>query len=222
MSCSREAKPFSSPEWKRGQQLRPLFFSEEDEEEVETPSGPAWEEPELGEFHFDDFGWTRRVEMPGFEAFKFGARGERKSAKAYPLLIDAESAEELPAPAAVALAKRVLANQEVLAATVAEALWADFAGSGPESGMWWHGDLDQVGEGMEDGQPLRGAGDLFKLMRLSEVRITKSSSGSGSLRAELNFEAVFEEEHGVGILTDGAEVVGIGYSGDASEFATGG
>ena len=34
---------------------------------------------------------------------------------------------------------------------------------------------------MEDGQPPGGAGDLFKLMRLSEVRITKSSSGAERL-----------------------------------------
>jgi hypothetical protein len=192
---------------------------EEEAEDVDTPTGPAWTEAELGTFHFDNFGWTKRVEMPAFEAFRFGSRRKRESAKTYQLLIDAESAEESPAPAALALAKRVLGNQEALAAKVAEALWADFTGSGPDSGMWWHGDLNQVADGMEEGQPPRGAGDLFKLLRLSEIRITKSSSGSECLRAELNFEAAFEEEHGVGILTDGAEILGIGYSGDASEFA---
>jgi hypothetical protein len=32
----------------------------------------------------------------------------------------------------------------------------------------------------------------------------------------LNFEAAFEEEHGVGVLTDGQTILAIGYSHDAT------
>ena len=39
---------------------------------------------------------------------------------------------------------------------------------------------------------------------------------------ELSFGAAFEEEHGVGILTDGAKIIGIGYSYDVTPFESDG
>jgi hypothetical protein len=34
----------------------------------------------------------------------------------------------------------------------------------------------------------------------------------------LSFRAAFEQEHGVGVLTDGQTVLGFGYSGEATPF----
>jgi hypothetical protein len=192
-------------------------LEEDEEEEVETPTGPSWEDPELGAFHFGDFGYVKRVELPAFKAFNFRAR-RAKSPQTYPLQFDADTADQLPTPAAVALAKLILANHAALASKVADALWADFTGSGPDSGMYWHNDLDQVAQGMESGKPPRSARDLFKLMKLSEIRIKKVSRSRAPVLAELNFRAAFEEEHGVGVLTDGLEVLGFGYSGEAEPF----
>jgi hypothetical protein len=190
---------------------------DEDEEQDPTPIGPAWSDPDLGTFHFDDFGWTTRVPLPGFNVF---TRGKRKPPETYKLLIESDAADQLPTPDAVALVKRVLGNDAALARRVADALWADFTGEGPKSGMYWHGDLDQVAEGIETGKPPRKAGDLYKLMSLSEIRIrpVTGDSGKAQVLAELEFDAVFEEEHGVGILTDGANVLGVGYSGEACPF----
>jgi len=36
--------------------------------------------------------------------------------------------------------------------------------------------------------------------------------------ASLNFHAGFDVEHGLGVLTNGVEILGIGYSADATRF----
>src|SRR5438477_469409 len=82
-------------------------------------------------------------------------------------------------------------------------------GAGPDSGTYWHGELDLVTHGMESGEPPRNARDLFKLMGLSEIRIRKPAPRAQPPLAELNFHAAFEEEHGVGVLTDALEIRGL-------------
>ena len=191
---------------------------EDEDAEVKTLVGPAWNDPELGAFHFGDFGWSKRVELPAFNAYKFRQRRGGKSPETYALVIHAETEDELPTPAAVALVKRLLANQAALAAKVADALWADFNGAGPDSGTYWHGELDLVTHGMESGEPPRNARDLFKLMGLSEIRIRKPAPRAQPPLAELNFHAAFEEEHGVGVLTDALEIRGLGFSSDVTPF----
>ena len=120
------------------------------EADVKPPSGPAWDHSDLGTFHFDDTGWSRRVELREFEKFKYGARHRPKSPPTYPLLIRADSPKQTPTPAQAGLAKSIVTHQAVLVPKLVDALWADFTGDGPESGMYWHGDLDQVAEGMMD------------------------------------------------------------------------
>jgi uncharacterized protein DUF6985 len=190
-----------------------------DEDESPPKDAPTWEEPELGVFHFDGIGWIKKVEAPAFDAYQY-RRTDLKtgSNERYILSIDANHEKELPSPDAVAVAKKVLAEQAALASKVADALWADFTGAGPHSGMYWHGDLDSLAEGLETGMPPASVRDLFALMSLSSIHIRKLSGRSEKPMAELNFEAAFEEEHGVGVLTDGQSIVGIGYSHDASPF----
>ncbi len=36
--------------------------------------------------------------------------------------------------------------------------------------------------------------------------------------AEFNYYAGFDVEHGIGVLTDGVDILGIGYASDASRF----
>src|SRR5437868_5775706 len=91
-------------------------------------------------------------------------------------------------------------------------------GAGPDSGTYWHGELDQVTRGIESGEPPRNARDLFRLMGLSEIRIRKPAPRAQPPLAELNFDAAFQEEHGVGVLTDAWEIRGLGFSSDVTPF----
>jgi len=55
-------------------------------------------------------------------------------------------------------------------------------------------------------------------MMLMNITVTKPRRGQGKPLVELSFAAAFEEEHGVGILTDGKTIVGIGYTSNVTPF----
>lgn len=86
--------------------------------------------------------------------------------------------------------------------------------------MWWHNHLDEVVGVVEDvGLPAPAkADDLAALLLLQEIRIRRDVLDNEQPIAELSFAAAFEEEHGVGILTDGKNILGIGYSADVTPF----
>ena len=185
--------------------------------ESETAAGdePTWDHPKLGRFEHDGVAWTRTVKTPGFKPFRY----EGSSTKCE-LGFETKDENEPPSREALAVSDRVLANQAALVAKVAEALWDDFTGKGPDSGMYWHGDLDSLADGMEFEEslkPPKKAADVPRLMQLTNITIQKSRRAQKPL-AELSFAAAFEEEHGVGILTDGRTILGIGYSSDVRPF----
>ena len=127
----------------------------------------------------------------------------------------------MPSSDAAALALKLLANQESLAGEIVRVLWEEFNGRGPRSGMWWHGDLAQVvqsGEG-EKVPALRSADALLGWMHPNGIIVRQSGTRSDqSPIIEITCSAVFEVEHGVGILTDGEMVLGTGYIYDVEPF----
>jgi hypothetical protein len=177
----------------------------------------SWEHPELGRFKYDGIGWVRVIEVPAFRAFTYDA-GRRKGN--CELVFDADDEKDVPSAAAIAVARRVLSEQEKLAPKIVKALWDDFYGRGPESGMWWHGSLDEVTGAMEDADSPAPASlnDLLALLGPPQIGIHKRVYGIDKPVAELSFSAAFEEEHGVGVLTDGRSILGTGYSADVTPF----
>jgi predicted DNA-binding WGR domain protein len=161
--------------------------------------------------------WKKAVNAPAFKAFKYGGSQGKTDVVFY-----VDDKDDKPSPAAIAVAAKVLANQKELIGKVIQALWDDFNGEGPDTGMYWHGDLDQVAEGLEmaddEASPPKKANDLFKLMSCPTIAVHKEVDGYEKPIVELSFGAAFEEEHGVGILTDGAKIIGIGYSYDVTPF----
>jgi hypothetical protein len=176
----------------------------------------VWEHPELGRFEYDGVEWSRAVELPGFGAFDY----QRDEDDAKRLTFAADDEGERPTAEMAALAAKVLANQRALAERVVAALWEDVNGRGPRSGMWWHGASDDVADAMEeDGLPRpAAAGDLITGLRVMEVCVRPHVEGYDRPVAELTFAAAFEQEHGLGVLTDGERILGIGYMGDAEPF----
>ena len=186
------------------------------ESEAAAADEATWEHPELGRFEHDGVAWTRTVKTPGFKPFRY----EGTSTKCE-LGFETRDENEPPSREAVAVAERVLANQAALVAKVAQALWDDFTGKGPDSGMYWHGDLDSLADGMEFEEtlkPPKKPADVPRLLQLTNISVAKPRRGQDKPLAELSFAAAFEEEHGVGILTDGRTILGIGYSSDVSPF----
>jgi len=180
----------------------------------------TWSHPELGTFKYDGMIWVNKISMPAFKAFAYDTRysNARRSTGKHELAFEADDEEETPSAAAVALAAKLLANQKEMVSRLTKALWKDFTGEGPESGMWWHGDLDQVAETMDADEPPADEKELLTLLQLSQVTVRKGVDGYEKPVIELSFHAPFEDEHGVGLLSDGVEIIGIGYSFDVTPF----
>jgi len=190
--------------------------------------GSAWDHPQLGRFKHDADGgsWIGTVDIPAFKAFVYDGitnpryKGPRRqSAGKHVLAFEADDETDVPSPKAIALASKMLVNQKKLVAMVVQALWDDFNGRGPNSGMWWHGDLRQVAEAMwADLPPPKVRDDLLRLMKLMGITIRKGVYRYDKPVVELSFAAPFEDEHGIGVLTDGRSILGTGYSADVTPF----
>src|SRR5262249_18004560 len=103
----------------------------------------AWTHPQLGSLKYDRGrdGWTGTIEVPGFIAFTHTWDGE--ALEQFDLVMESADEADTPSPEATALVLKLLTNQKSLPRQIVNALWEDFNGRGPRSGMWWHGDLDQ-------------------------------------------------------------------------------
>ena len=178
-----------------------------------------WNHEELGVFEYEEDGWKRRVDIPAFMAFRFAREFDHDPH--CELAFEADP-DELPTPAAIAVARRLLANQDKLVDNIKELLWDDFHGRGPSSEIWWHGNLDGVNQLLtaEFERPiqLQQQDDLLDIMVPRVIDVRKWVWGYDRPIAEIHFFAAFEMEHGIGILTDGDVLLGIGCSGDARLF----
>lgn len=157
--------------------------------------------------------------MPAFLAFRFAR--EFNNDPLCELALGA-APEEFPSTEQIAVAVRLLTNQHALVDSMKESLWNDFQGRGPESGMWWRGNVDAVNQVLmaELGTPsqLEGQDDLLDVMVPTTIQVRKRVLGYDKAVAQVYFYAAFEEEHGIGILTDGDVVLGIGYAADVTPF----
>ena len=163
------------------------------------------------------------MNFPAFKAFSYdtGYDNARRSTGKHGMLFWASNENDVPLPATAAVASKVVANQAELVAKIAGALWDDFNGCGPDYGIWWHDSLDDVAKAVGPKRPLRGPKDVLRLLQVDAVFIRSASPGMAGYdkpAAEIAFHAAFEDEHGVGVLTDGEAILGIGFTLDVVLF----
>jgi len=178
----------------------------------------TWKHPQLGTFKYDsdEAGWVGRIDLPAMKIFKW--EDEDKPTGKYELVFRNED-EKQPSSGAVQMALAVQANQEKLPAMVIGILWEQFNGRGKKSDMWWYGDLNgQVAEnfGYGDLPAPKRPEDLVAAMSFLRLGIYEEKYDYKIPFADLNFNALFEEEHGLSILTDGQVILGTGYMHDAN------
>lgn len=180
----------------------------------------TWKHTKLGVLTFDSNldGWVGKCELPGFKIFTLKPR-TKKVATSVQLFIESPDGKA-PAAKLVTLAEKVIVNQALIAPQIAPTFFEDFQGRGPSSGMWWHGDKEQIQYAFQEaGKPVpKAAKDFYPLMRLSRLLIHRGVYKYNKPIAEFTFATVFEEEHGIGFLTDGEKILGTGYADDASPF----
>lgn len=188
-------------------------------------SDHSWEHPVLGFISPTDYFWKSTVQLPAFRAFEYSCGSEQQRESWTWLLFEGE---DRPSEAAVEFAVRIVEIQETLADRVRLAMWDELAGTGPNSGMWWHGQLEQINADEvaftrpgDEPATIREPTDLNRHLGVPQVVIRDTVYGVDGLVAEVAFASTFDVEHGVGVLDDGTAVIGIGYQTDALPFNVG-
>jgi hypothetical protein len=179
----------------------------------------AWSHPRLGDFAAGE-PWVRKLKIREFAAFSYdtGYSNARRSTGnvAFHLRPQSINGElKVPTPGMIAVVDRILDDPAAIVQKVIAALWEEFNGRGPDSGMWWHGSLVKGSESFDSlGEPPASARDVLQMLRLSDILIFNDEWNYSKPIAILSFSASFEEEHGVDVLTDGVTILGTGYIGD--------
>lgn len=191
----------------------------------------TWTHPELGSFQFDFDCWAGSAPIPGLAIFPVDddedddemeyPKGQTPISFWVDQYADLEEGEEDPPPSSkqIKAAQAFIRDADQIAPLILDALWADIEGTGPDSGMWWHGSLDEVNEnGMfeEIGeQPVTDRESLRQSLVLSQIIIGREDDPSA---VEVVFGTEWEAEHGVGVLIQGGKVSGFGYAGETDPF----
>ena len=183
-----------------------------------TPSN--WRHSRFGEFKASSGGWSRKINVPEFAAFSFdtGYSNAPRSTGDIQLGIDYFKAfAEVPATPPremVALLDALMADPRALVDRVVGALWEEFNGRGPESGVWWRGDMEAVNKQFKNaGLPApKGPRGLLPALQLTMLSIFNEWWDYPSPIGYLDFRAAFEREHGLSMLCDTERILGMGFS----------
>lgn len=181
----------------------------------------TWNHPEMGEFKFDFERWRGALIAKDLFAFEISEDDDLPDgAIELAFMIDEDEDDEAtPSEEQIQALMTAIENAAYLSSVVIDALWDDLSGEGPDSGMWWHGDLESVNEnGMFDltgGTPITDQATLHQSLSLTGL-IVGGDYGPGVV--SFDFSCDWEEEHGISVLIENEEVIGIGYWGDAMTF----
>jgi hypothetical protein len=184
-----------------------------------------WTHPRLGTFNANSGGWSAKVNVPEFAAFSYdtGYSNAPRSTGDIALgihyhLMDAEVPASPPAEM-VELLDKVMADPRALVDRVVTALWDDFNGRGPDSRVWWRGNMETVNKQFNGAglPPPKGPQDLLPALQLTSLSIFNQWWDYPTPILYLDFYAAFEEEHNVSMLGDADRMLGMGFgSGDVS------
>ncbi len=179
----------------------------------------TWQHSELGKFKLTDTGWQGQCTLPSFKMFRFGRPGRSK----LEILFETENdSEDAPSSREISVAKRIIKNELALSKKLIRVLFDDLNGRGLNSGMWWHGDTESILEFMDE--QLRSKCDLTledtipKLIGSPSIWIRKEVDYYKKPCGVLLFDAAFDPEHGLGVLTDGVKIIGTGYQMSVGPF----
>lgn len=176
--------------------------------------------------YFDELRWETELELPAFSAFKYLANGKPRRSKKVEAAIYCD--EEPPKPALSMLSK-VQRSQKALVKNICETFFRDLHQQGYDSwpteddgfGMWWSRDPVAVALSCREALQKRlkqdrilQPEDLFAVLYEPSIEIRVSEFSTSGIEMMINMGAEFEEEHGVGITTDGKNVLNLGYAGE--------
>jgi hypothetical protein len=178
---------------------------------------PRWKHPHLGVFTRSGSAWKGVIELPAFAAFSFdtGYDNARRSNGRYELELCDRATPPTDELIAAVLALRT--HQRQVVAEIVRLLWESLAGTGRYIPI---GDMQAVTETLarQNIPAPRSAESLTPLLGLYRITVQGRAFEHDEPVIWLDFHAALEEEHGIGVLTDGQHVLGIGYAGDVYPF----
>jgi len=182
----------------------------------------TWEHPKLGKFIFEEYsGWKQRIFLDVFARFTYESVPNGISDKKADLVLRAWEPNELPNNKLIDMAVTCVTNIEILVTQGIEYLCNDIHGKGPDSGIWWRGSLDQIYEILDNKYSenvLESTGGFYELLGEPYIVVQEFAMGYTGYCAEIGFASPIDTSHGVSFLTDGTDIIGIGYNADVSPF----
>ena len=186
----------------------------------------------LGSFtqrdYCDELRWETELALPAFAAFKYCANGKVRRSPKVPAAI---YSDEAPTKPALKMLTKIKTSQKKLVKSICDAFFRDLHQQGYDDlpqpdegyGMWWSRDpvvvalsCREVLEKRLKQDRIWEPEDLFAVLYEPRIAIFPSmTDGAGIPRALIDMGAEFEQEHGVSVLTDGKNVLNLGYSGEA-------
>lgn len=178
--------------------------------------------------HFDELRWENALELPAFAAFKYSSSGKTRRSRKVPVAI---YCDEPPPKEALKMLTKIKTSQKKLVKGICDAFFHDLHQQGYDDvpgphddyGMWWSRDPVMVALSCREVLEKRlkqdriwEPEDLLAVLYEPSIEIYPSMRASdGTIRTLINMDAEFEVEHGVGVLTDGKNVLNLGYAGEA-------
>ena len=183
---------------------------------------PEFKHPTLGNLAYreEDEAWCGNARFDFLMRFSY-PEGDAPS-DLVDVLIEGSPTETKPSEELVAVADQCLANFQDLVFSAMDHLIRDIDGNGPDSGVWWHDELEQVLDiiNEETSQPLalKSRDDLFRLLTPPDLRVQPYGYGFNKPCGIIGCESAIDIEHGVGWLTNGTRILGLGQRSDPSPF----
>ncbi|MCR9197666.1 MAG: hypothetical protein NXI04_03385 [Planctomycetaceae bacterium] len=177
---------------------------------------------------FDEYCWEGEIELPAFSAFKYSGNGKARRSKKVEVSI---YSEEPPSKSAMKMLSKIKTSQKRLVKSICQTFFDDLHQQGYQEwpkegvgfGMWWSRDPVAVALSCRDVLQKRLKqdriwipDDLLVVLYEPSIEIHLDMPGANDLPCTLiSLGAEFEEEHGVSVLTDGKQVLNLGYAGEA-------
>ncbi len=183
-----------------------------------------WKHAILGEWTFDEYlGWSRVVTIEHAKLFQHEAEDSDEPSNQVAFYFSSEDNPETPpTDGMIELAKGIFDQPHEFFNHAVGGLLDDFHGRGKASGMWWHNNIDEILEVDElSKDDFSSVESLNRVLGSPSIKIYNAVYRYDSPCALVSFLSDIDMEHGVGVLCNLSEILGVSYGYEPYVFESG-